>query len=143
MIPGMIHRLHKLINVDEPERSEESKEFLIYGSGKPLRQFIYSLDLAQLFIWVLRNYDSVEPVILSVDEMDEVTIAQVAESIADAFEFKGKLVFDTSKADGQHKKTASNMKLRSFLPDFEFVDFKKAIKETVDWYINNCETARK
>lgn len=43
----------------------EDKEFTVLGSGKPLRQFIYSLDLAKLIIWVLREYNSVEPIILS------------------------------------------------------------------------------
>ena len=122
---------------------EEQKEFVVYGSGKPLRQFIYSIDLAKLFVWVLRNYDSIEPIILSVDESSEVTIAQLAESVVKAFGFKGKLIFDTSKADGQYKKTASNAKLRSFLPDYQFVDFEEAIKDTVDWYLKNFNTARK
>lgn len=39
--------------------------FVVLGTGKPLRQFIYSFDLAKLFIWQLREYDDVEPVILS------------------------------------------------------------------------------
>lgn len=143
VIPGMIHRLHRLIYVDEPDKSQEQKEFVVYGSGKPLRQFIYSLDLARLFIWALRSYDSVEPIILSVDESAEVSIAQLAESIARAFEFRGKITFDTSKADGQFKKTASNKKLRQHLPSFKFADFDKAIKESVDWYLKNYEIARK
>lgn len=42
-----------------------AKEFRVFGTGKPLRQFIYSIDLAKLFLWVLRNYDEVQPVILS------------------------------------------------------------------------------
>ncbi|KAI5694413.1 hypothetical protein M8J75_016355 [Diaphorina citri] len=72
--------------------AKRGDEFKVLGTGKPLRQFIYSLDLARLFIWVLREYDSVEPIILSVDEKDEVTIAEVAEAIAKAFQFKGKWV---------------------------------------------------
>jgi GDP-L-fucose synthase len=39
--------------------------FVVFGSGKPLRQFIYSYDLAKLFIWQLREYNDIEPVILS------------------------------------------------------------------------------
>lgn len=143
VIPGMIHRLYKLIHLDNPDTPQEQKEFIVYGSGKPLRQFIYSLDLAKLFIWVLRNYDSVEPVILSVDESAEVSIAQLAESIAKAFEFKGKIVFDTTKADGQFKKTASNRKLRELQPDFQFTHFDEAIKDSVKWFIDNYENARK
>lgn len=143
VIPGMIYRLHELMYVNNPDQPQSEKEFVVYGSGKPLRQFIYSLDLAKLFIWVMRSYESVEPIILSVDESAEVTIAKLAESIAKAFNFKGKLVFDVSKADGQHKKTASNQKLRKLLPDFEFVDFDCAIKETVEWFLDNYDQARK
>jgi GDP-L-fucose synthase len=164
VIPGMIHRLYKLIFIDEPEKPQEEKEFVVYGTGKPLRQFIYSLDLAKLFVWVLRSYESVEPIVLSVDEAAEVSIAQLALSIAKAFDFKGKISFDTTKADGQYKKTgkisssnpysklyisflitisASNQKLRQYLPDFKFVDFDVAVKESVDWFVKNYETARK
>lgn len=139
----MIHRLHKLIYIDNPEEPQEEKEFVVYGSGKPLRQFIYSQDLARLFIWVLKSYDSVDPIILSVDESAEVSISTLAESIAKAFNFKGKITFDSTKADGQFKKTASNQKLRKLLPQFKFVDFDTAIKDSVDWYLKNYESARK
>lgn len=44
---------------------ENGTPFVVSGTGKPLRQFIYSRDLAKLFIWQLREYDDVEPVILS------------------------------------------------------------------------------
>lgn len=52
------------------------------------RQFIYSRDLARLMIWVLREYPETDPIILSVDESDEVTIADVAMAIVEAMEFK-------------------------------------------------------
>lgn len=76
------------------------------------------------------------------DEAQETSIAQVAESLVRAFDFKGKVAFDTSAADGQYKKTASNAKLRKYLPDFRFTPFERAIKETVDWYIENYNNAR-
>lgn len=76
------------------------------------------------------------------DESDEVPISRVAQSISAAFGFRGKLVFDTTKADGQYKKTASNAKLRSLLPDFKFTGFDAAIKDTVQWFINNQSTVR-
>merc|ERR1712055_540282 len=111
--------------------------------GSPLRQFIYSLDLARLFVWVLREYEEVEPVILATDEEDEVSIKEVAEMILEAFEFKGEVKFLTDKADGQFKKTASNAKLRKYLPDFLFTPIRQAIRETVDWYVQNYDTARR
>ncbi|XP_055612504.1 probable GDP-L-fucose synthase, partial [Uranotaenia lowii] len=143
VIPEMIHRLHEIMCIKDTDKPQEEKVFNVFGSGKPLRQFIYSLDLAKLFIWVLRNYDSVDPIILSVDEATEVTIAHVAHSLAKAFDFKGRVEFDTSKADGQYKKTASNAKLRKLLPDYQFTDFDVAIKATVQWYLENYDTARK
>lgn len=141
VIPGMINRLQG-IRDESPDKEESEKVFQVFGSGKPLRQFIYSKDLARLFVWVLRSYDSVEPIILSVDEKDEISIAELAQSIANAFEFKGRLEFDTTKADGQYKKTASNAKLRALRPDFEFTPFDEAIKETVQWFIANRSSAR-
>ncbi|XP_024943803.1 probable GDP-L-fucose synthase isoform X2 [Cephus cinctus] len=138
VVPGLMRKLYDLIK----DGNTEDKTFVVLGSGKPLRQFIYSKDLAKLMIWVLREYSSVEPIILSVDESQEVTISQVAETLVAAFDFKGKIVYDTSAADGQYKKTASNAKLRSYLPDFQFTPFEKAIKETVDWYKTNYDLAR-
>ena len=63
---------------------ENNTPFVVWGSGKPLRQFIYSRDLAKLFVWMLRNYDSVEPLILSVGEDEEVSIKQVADAVVKA-----------------------------------------------------------
>ncbi|KAI4454634.1 gdp-l-fucose synthase [Holotrichia oblita] len=135
VIPGLIRKLFDIIKGG-------GDTFTVLGSGKPLRQFIYSLDLARLFIWVLREYNEVDPIILSVDEEAEVSIKDLAIELAQAFDFKGKIVYDTTKADGQYKKTASNKKLRKYLPDFEFTPFSKAIKDTVEWYKENHTNAR-
>ncbi|KAF1781099.1 NAD(P)-binding domain [Phytophthora cactorum] len=112
VVPGLIHKCYLA--------KRDSTPFVIWGSGKPLRQFIYSHDVARLMLWTLDHYDSVEPLILSVGEEDEVPIGDVAQEIAAAMDFRGEIVFDTSKADGQFKKTASNAKLRRLLPDFQF-----------------------
>ena len=45
--------------------AENNTAFIVWGTGAPRRQFIYSLDLARLFVWVLRHYDEVDPIILS------------------------------------------------------------------------------
>lgn len=76
------------------------------------------------------------------DEKDEVTIRQLAELIAKSFNFQGILEFDTSAADGQIKKTASNDKLRTFLPNFKFTNLEVAIADTVDWFKKNNKQAR-
>lgn len=65
VIPGMIQRLYKLIQDESIDAPQNERIFTVYGTGKPLRQFIYSLDLARLAIWVLREYKSISPIILS------------------------------------------------------------------------------
>merc|ERR1712007_287667 len=135
VIPGLIHKCYIA--------KRDGTDFTIWGSGSPLRQFIFAQDLAQLTVWVLREYDSVEPIILSVGEEDEVSIKEVAEMVAEAMDFRGNLVCDTTKADGQLKKTASNAKLRSHLPDYKFTPIREGIKKSVDWFVENYETARK
>lgn len=134
VIPGLIHKCYLAKKNDQL--------LTIFGSGKPLRQFIYSKDLAKLFVWVLRNYEDVDPIILSVGEEDEVSISRVAELIVEGMEFRGQVIYDTSKSDGQYKKTASNMKLKSLYPDFKFTDIKTGIIETVQWFQENYDSAR-
>lgn len=76
------------------------------------------------------------------DEKDEISIKDLAEKIVSAFQFKGEVVFDSTKADGQYKKTASNAKLRRYLPEFQFTPLDEAIQKTVDWFRENYESAR-
>ena len=135
VIPGLIHKLYLAKKNNTP--------FTAMGSGKPLRQFIFSQDLARLFVWVLRNYNQPDPIILSVDEKDEVTIKDVVDTIVRAMDYQGKVEWDTSKADGQYKKTASNAKLRQLYPGFEFVPFEQGVKESVEWFVKNYDSARK
>ena len=132
VIPGFIHRGYLCKQKGEP--------FQIWGTGKPLRQFIFSKDLARLMVWTLRSYDEADPIILSVGEEDEVSIADVAHTVAKALGFEGEIQFDATKADGQHKKTANNAKLRRYLPDFKFTPFEDAMKETVEWFTENYAT---
>lgn len=78
-----------------------------------------------------------------VDEQDEVSIKQVAELIGKSLNFGKELEYDTTKADGQFKKTASNAKLRKYLPDFQFTPLTTAIQESVNWFVENYAAARK
>lgn len=135
VIPGLIHKCYNA--------KRDGTPFTIWGSGTPLRQFVYSLDLAELTVWVLREYNSPDPITLSVDEAAEVSIKDVALSVAKAMKFEGEVIFDTSKADGQFKKTACNKKLRSYLPEYEFTSIDDGIQKSVDWFLEHYETLRK
>lgn len=135
VIPALIHKCY-LSKI-------ENKPFVVMGSGKPLRQFIYSIDLAKLILWSLFEYKERENIILSVSEMEEVSIKAVAEIIAEKMDYKSNLIFDTSKADGQYKKSVSNQKLLSLYPDFKFISIHEGLNETINWFLHNYPNIRK
>ena len=135
VIPSLIHKCHnaKLAN----------ENFVVKGTGAPLRQFIYSIDLAKLILWTLEKVNR-ENIILSVSEIQEVTIEYVARLIARAFNYESHMVFDNSFADGQYKKTADNCKLVNMLKDeFQFTTIEHGIKSSVEWFVDNYDEARK
>jgi GDP-L-fucose synthase len=133
VIPMLMHKIYKA--------QQNKSELFIWGDGSPLREFMYSKDVARLAEWAVDNYDEVEPIILSTSE--EISIAEVVELLVDAFNFKGAVRFDKSKPNGQHRKPSDNSKLKSYLPDFKFTPIEEGLKETVKWFIDNYETARK
>lgn len=134
VIPALVHKCYLAKKNNTP--------FIVGGTGKPLRQFIYSRDLGKLFVWMLRSYNDVEPLILSVGENEEVSIKDVADAIVKAVGFEGEYSFDTSKADGQFRKPATNAKLINAMGGFEFTPFNQALEESVQWFLQNYETAR-
>lgn len=92
----------------------------------------------------MNNYNENTPLILSVDEAAEVSIKTVVDLIVDVMQFKGQVIFDTSKSDGQFKKTASNAKLIKLLDQpFQFTPMKESITTTVQWFTDHFDTARK
>merc|ERR1711934_420265 len=137
VIPGLVHKLYTCT-----QTGDEHKPFTVWGTGKALRQFIWSEDLGRLFLWVMREYEETEPIILSVSGDEELSIDEAAQAVARAYKFNGEWKYDTTRSDGQYKKTASNDKLRKYLPDFKFTPFDEAIQKTVDWFIANHDSAR-
>jgi GDP-L-fucose synthase len=132
---------------------EQGMPLVVAGSGAPLRQFIYSRDLALLLIWTLEYYDAdtesgagAGTLILSVDPDDEISIAQVVQHIADTIGLDNDIVYDRSRPDGQFKKTADNSKFKRLYGDeapFAFTPIRRGILETVQWFVANYQNARK
>ena len=83
VIPGLIHKCYLAKKSGNP--------FVVWGSGTPLRQFIYNEDLGALTVWVMRSYSETDPIILSVGEEEECSIKDVAVNIAKAMKFPGEV----------------------------------------------------
>ena len=133
VLPSLIHKCYLA--------EKNNTDFVIWGTGKPLREFIFSRDIGKLTEWALDNYTEGEPIIFSTS--NAIPIKDVVDLIVEYMNFKGNVVWDNDKPDGQYRKPSSIEKLKSYLPDFEFTSVEDGLKETVEWFYNNYESARK
>lgn len=129
LIPSMIHRAYLA--------KKNNEKFVIWGDGSPMRQFVYSEDMAKLILWTIENWKSEKHCML-VDEK-EYSVLEIAHIISKKFGFReSDLVFDETKPRGQFRKPAS-----SDIKNFEFKSIESGIDETIDWFIKNYNNIRK
>ena len=134
VIPSLIHKCYLAKKNNTP--------FVIGGTGKPLRQFINSIDLAKLIIFTMENLKNGN-IILSVPPQDETSIKTIGELIAKEFDYQN-ILFDDTIPDGQYKKTASNTKLLALLnKDFKFTPIDVGLRETIKSFVENYNNCRK
>lgn len=130
MIPGIIHRAYNC--------KENNEDFVVWGDGSPLRQFIHSKDLAKIILWSINNWDSDVP-FMAVND-NEHSVMDIVKIVAKKFGIENdKLIFDETKPRGQFRKPA-----KSDIPkDYEYINIEQGITETIDWFIKNYKTLRK
>lgn len=128
LIPALIRKAY--------ETSISGGDFIVWGDGTPLRQFIYSDDLSKMILYAIDNWKKETP-FMAVNET-EYSIKDVATIIADRFNILNKMKFDTSFPNGQYKKTAS-----SDYKDFPFTSLEEGLNKTIDWFIINNKNIRK
>ncbi len=108
-----------------------------WGTGKPRREIIYVDDVAKGIVNALQYYD--DPKLpLNIGSFTDISIKGIAEIIADVMEYKGKIVWDTSKPDGQFQKMLAPGNMVKVFKDnpIEFTVPTEGLKKTIDWYIN-------
>ena len=123
VIPGLIYRLNKNIN---------SKEFEIWGSGKPLREFLYVLDLAECIKYIIES--KLDEDLINVGSGEEISIKDLAMLISEILNYKGDLVFNTEMPDGNPRKLLDSSLLKSY-GWFPSTNLEKGLKETIKWYL--------
>ena len=133
VVPTLIHKFYLAKKNNTPVE--------IWGTGKPLREFIYSEDVANLTSRLLENYSGSDPVILSTSQ--EVSIAELAEIINNSINYKGKIIYQKEKPDGQFRKPSDNSVIKDLFPDFKFTPIEEGIQKSIDWFERNYREARK
>ena len=127
VIPALIERFHraKSNNIDAVE---------IWGSGEPRRDFLYIDDAVSACIWLMKNYNEVEPINIGTGK--SITIRELAETTAKVVGFKGKLIFDKSKPDGMLLRALDSQKIFSsgWRPK---VSLEEGLRRTYDYYLKS------
>ena len=107
----------------------------LWGSGTPLREFLYVDDLADACVFLMKTYSGEEHV--NIGSGTEVTIRELAETISAVVGFKGSFIYDSSKPDGTPRKLMSSAKLNA-LGWRATTDLKDGIAKAYDWYCRNA-----
>jgi len=132
VLPALIHRTHIA--------KAKGDDLTVWGSGSPLREFVFSDDIAKLSIFALDNYDSDEPLILSSEQ--ETSIKDVVHTISHIFDFKGRVIFDPTQPDGQFRKPSCGNKIKELWPGFVWKPLDNGLRETIEWFNAHVGEAR-
>jgi len=128
------HVVAALIMKIHAAKSANSPTVELWGSGTPRREFLYSEDLADACVFVMKNYSGA--MFLNVGTGKDMTILQLAQSIAKVIGWEGRFTLNTSKPDGMPRKVMDVSRLRA-LGWSAPTDFETGMKEAYRWYVAN------
>ncbi len=131
VLPALIRKVHEA-------KASGAPEVVIWGTGSPRREFLHVHDLARACRFLLEQYDSPEIVNIGVGE--DVTIRELAELICDILDYRGALVFDSTKPDGTPRKLLDVSRIHA-LGWRAQIPLREGIRQTYEWYLGNCVRA--
>ena len=127
VIPGLIYRMHN-------SKMNNDQEFVVWGTGKPLREFLHVDDLSKAVMFILKN--NIEDEILNVGSGEEISILNLVNKIKNVIEYEGKIIFDNSYPDGNPRKLLDSSKIKSYGWNFD-TGLETGLKNSYEWFINN------
>jgi len=126
VLPALIRRFHEA-------KENDRKEVVIWGSGTPLREFMFADDVGAACFFLMQEYD--DPGIINVGTGEEVTILELAHLIAEEVGYKGNVAFDRTKPDGTPRKLMDSTRLRK-LGFLHQISLKEGIKLTYQDFLS-------
>lgn len=132
VIPALIKKC-----VDAIERGDE--EIVAWGTGQASREFLYVEDAARGIVSATETYNQPEPVNLGAQM--EITIKELLQLIVELTGFQGKIIWDTTKPDGQPRRSVDAGRAKAAFGFKAEVDFREGLKRTIDWYRTHHQTS--
>lgn len=128
VMPALIRRFHEA-------KVNNLKEVVVWGSGTPLREFLYSEDMADACIYLMETYEGND--FFNIGTGKEISIRGLAEMVKEIVGYKGGLVFDASKPDGTPRKLLDVSRLEEAGWKYK-VELRDGIKMAYKWFVENC-----
>jgi len=119
---------------------KNNTELRIWGDGTPLREMLFSLDLAKILMHVLDTDPPHDRLMITSGQ--EVSVKDMALAVAELMDFEGEVVFETDKPSGQYRKPADPKRMKEVIGDFDFTPWKQGLKITIDWFLENYPNVR-
>lgn len=132
VLPGLLRRFHEATESGAPTVT-------VWGTGRPLREFLHVDDLASACLTLLRHYDGDDPV--NVGTGTDLSIAELARLVAETVGYRGEIVFDPARPDGTPRKVLDISRLTAlgWRPTITLPD---GLAATYKWFLDNRETVR-
>lgn len=127
VIPALIYKMHHAKEHNQPEVK-------LWGSGTPLREFLYVEDLADALIFILKHYEGSLPI--NIGSGEEISIRDLAKKIKHVIGYKGEIIFDTSMPDGTPRKLLDSSRLNT-LGWAASTSLETGLKAAYEWYKNS------
>jgi len=141
VIPALLRRFHEAVQ-------ENALEVVIWGSGKPMREFLHVDDMAAASVHLLELDDATyqantQPMLshINVGTGVDCMIRELAETVARVTGYRGELVFDSSKPDGAPRKLMDVSRLKALGWEAS-ISLEDGLRDAYSWYLENIETAR-
>ena len=133
VIPALIRRYFEA-------KKSSAPEVIAWGSGKPIRDFVYVCDVCEALLLAAQNYDGAE--LINVSSGKPITVKALTEKIAGIVGYSGTVRWDTTKPDAQMEKLFDVSRLKSLLGYECPTSLDEGLKKTYEWFAQNYDTAR-
>ncbi len=130
--PGSSHVIPALIKKFLEAKEKRLKEVVVWGSGLPTREFLFVKDAAEAIIKATEEYNKRDPVNLG--SGDEISIADLSKLIARLIGYKGKIVFDKTKPDGQPRRRLDTTRAKKEFGFKSHTPLEQGLIESINWY---------
>ena len=136
--PASSHVIPALIRKFYEAKKNGKHQVTVWGSGNATREFLYVDDAADAIIKATQSYNGNEPV--NIGSASEINITNLSLNIAEIVGFEGKIIFDTSKPDGQPRRKLDTSRAKKYFNFEASTNFTTGLKKTINWFIQNYET---